>query len=223
MLTACFDAAGKHESTKCVVVAGFAANAGVWSEFERRWTARLDVDHLPYFHAESFAHFRWPFDKHWEGDESRRRKLLQDLFRIITESHFHKLGTIVRVADVVQATSDNSFTFAALNTADHVYDFAANEGITKNIRFIFEKGDPEDALRKAFREVGYQEPDFMWSTVHTDSKGVTHDPFVGLQASDWLAYEYCLDAERMMYSSPRKRWALQQFETLNGRITQERT
>ena len=51
-----------------------------------------------------------------------------------------------------------------------------------------------------------------------DSKGSNHDPFVGLQAAGWVAYEYYLDAHRLLYAGPSDRWAFHQFESIPGNI-----
>jgi hypothetical protein len=48
--------------------------------------------------------------------------------------------------------------------------------------------------------------------------GIIRDPFLGLQAADWLAYELYLDADRLVYSEPTERWALRQFQTLPGSV-----
>ena len=49
-------------------------------------------------------------------------------------------------------------------------------------------------------------------------QGFVHDPFIGLQAAGWVAYEYYLDSDRLFYSDPSHRWALEQFEKLPGHI-----
>jgi len=88
--------------------------------------------------------------------------------------------------------------------------------VRDSIRYVFEKGDPEDHLTKWFRERGYSDPDFAWSSPCTDDKGV--QPFLGLQAADWLVYEYYLDADRLLFHIPSDRWALRQFEAVQGHI-----
>ena len=48
-----------------------------------------------------------------------------------------------------------------------------------------------------------------------------HDPVVGLQAADWLAYEYWLDAERLQYEANalhHHRKAFREFTRLPGRV-----
>lgn len=113
----------------------------------------------------------------------------------------------------------DGFTFAAMTSVKAFHDYAWSEGITSNVRCVFEKGDPEDLLRKIFRLHGYSDPDFAWNRPVTDSKGFTRDPFVGLQAAGWIAYEYYLDADRLLYSdNPSDRWALNRFESLQGNI-----
>lgn len=227
MMTACFDGAGKDTSQYGVmVVAGFSSVAGVWREFETLWKHRLDKDHLPFFHPGRLAHFEAPFDS-WKGDEPRIRSLTGDLMEIIKSCGLRKFGCILMLEHyrnvmgkrVKQGVPKlDCFAFAALKAVDDYHAFAKAEGIKHNVKSVFEKGDPEDHLRKLFREYGHEEPHFTWSKTHTDQKGFTHDPFLGLQAAGWIAYEFYLDAHRLYFEKPTERWALKQFQTLPGQL-----
>ena len=232
MLTACFDGGAKESNQYNVLsVAGFASFATVWKEFADRWTQRLCRDSLPYFHAGDFAHSTGAFKHGWKHDERRRKSLLTDLMDIIHSCGLRKFGHVIRIDDykgVLKKHNPGSdipawpmldaFTICATNCIDKLYSYAKSEGINKNLRYIFEKGDPEDMLRHICRARRLQDPDFQWGKPYTDSKGVEHDPFVGLQAAGWIAYEYYLDADRLLFGQPSERWALQQFESLPGHV-----
>ncbi|HEY1205074.1 MAG: hypothetical protein ABSH46_19830 [Bryobacteraceae bacterium] len=232
MLTVCFDAGGKEKDHRVLTVAGFASFAGVWAELEERWQKRLDRDGLGFFHAGDFAHSVGQFSG-WKGDEKRRRSLLVDLFRIIQDCGLRKFGCILHLESFYKIKKKrsgeprlgpyiqrlNAFAYAATMAVESFQSYAMAEGVRDNIRCVFEKGDPEDILRKIFRAKGLVEPDFMWSKPHTDGKGFSYDPFLGLQAAGWIAYEYYLDVERLLYSGASDRWALRQFEILPGQLT----
>lgn len=232
MLTVCFDAGGKEKDHRILTVAGFASFAGVWTEFETLWQKRLDEDGLAYFHAGDFAHSVKNFAS-WKGDEQRRKSLLADLFRIIQDCGLRKFGVVLHLESFVKIRKKHSadpflgpfvnrvdaFAYAATMAVESFQAYAAGEGIHDNVRYVFEKGDPEHILRRLFVAKGLVEPDFMWCKPHTGSKGFSYDPFVGLQAAGWIAYEYYLDMERLLYSGPSDRWALRQFETLPGYLT----
>jgi hypothetical protein len=228
MLTVCFDGSGKENSKhKIVTVAGFASFAAVWSEFERQWQERLSKDGLLYFHAADFAHSLGQFES-WKEDESRRRALLVDLFNIIQVHGLRKFGCILHLDSFSEVKKNRAgqpgiermeaFGFAAVKAVEAFYSFAKGEGVRANVRFVFEKGDPEDMLRSIFRARGFPDPDFAWNRPHADSKGIMHDPFIGLQAADWIAYEYYLDVQHLLYSGASDRWALLQFASLPGNI-----
>ncbi|MFL6351555.1 MAG: hypothetical protein ACJ74Z_06870 [Bryobacteraceae bacterium] len=230
MLTVCYDGAGKDTPEhKVLAVAGFASFAGMWTEFTQKWEARLKEDELPYFHAGKFAHSTGPFSEGWKDDESRRQALASDLMSIIRECGLRKFDSMIRLEDFRYSIDKHAdelknwpllevFAVTAMRAVEAFQAYARREGITRNIRYVFDKGDPEDQLRTLFREYGFAEPDFTWSKPNTDRKGFSHDPFVGLQAAGWVTYEYYLDAARMLYSTPTDRWAFQEFESIPGHI-----
>lgn len=229
MLTGCFDGAGKEQdasaSTDVVVVAGFAGMAGAWSAFHEKWTARLLQDGLKTFHAVDFAQFRREFKKGWRDNEPRRRALTRDLMDIIIEHGLRKFGNITPLG--AYRTIDtklrktlllDAYVMGAPCVAGDLNFYAIENGMGRNVRYVFEKGDSEDALRKRFRNDGFSDPDFTWKAPCIDRKGIEHDGFVGLQAADWLAYEYYLDAGRFVAGEPRDRWAFTEFQKLTGHI-----
>jgi hypothetical protein len=229
MLTVCFDAGGKDDTAhKVITVAGFASFSGVWAEFERRWSDRLRVDHLPYFHAGEFAHSTGAFKDGWKGNKERRDRLSSDLMNVIRDCGLRKFGSIVSLVDFRDWRKDRpfnraqAFAFAAIDPVEAFHSYAWREGIKNNVRYVFEKGDSEDQLRWIFRHRGYIEPDFAWSKPHVDRKGFAYDPFLGLQAAGWIAYEFYLDADRVLRGEPTERWPLRQFQSLPGTVTVRR-
>lgn len=230
MLTGCFDAGGKEtDSHNVIVVAGFASFARVWEEFEERWLERLGKEGLKYFHAGELAQFQGEFREGWKNDEPRRRALCGDLLSIISDCGLRKFGASVALEDYElnkasftnhpAAVRMNAFALAATVATDEFYTYAVREGVQRNVRCVFEKGDPEDALRGVFRGSGYVEPHFAWKTDYTDRKGIKHDPFLGLRAAGWIAYEYYLSAQRFLSAKDAtERWPLLQFEALPGQI-----
>jgi len=190
------------------------------------WQKRLEHDDLPYFKASEFARSSGPFDG-WADNEPRRRALSNDLMEIIHECGFRKFGSVLRPADfrqhIAQWQKDGypemtSFAFAAMKAVEDFCAYAKAEGIKRNVRFVFDRGDPEHEIRVLFKHYGMHDPHFESDTPFVDRKGFEYDPFLGLQASDWLAYEYRLDALHFFESKPTDRWALRQFDKLPGTV-----
>jgi len=226
MLTACFDAGGKETTDHDVLtVAGFATSGAAWSDFEHAWLDRLQRDGLAYFHAGDFTHSVEQF-RDWKADDRRRAPLTRDLLSIIKSSLLRKFGGIsyLRQFDAVRSKRGyrqkdmEIYAYLGMKATEDVYAYAESQGIKRNVRCVFEKGDPESQIRKLFKRFGYPEPDFTWSREYVDRKGVVHDPFIGLQAAGWIAYEYYLDAHRLQYEEPRPREAFDVFESLPGNI-----
>lgn len=233
MLTACFDAGGKDSHEHNVLsVAGFAGFSGMWDEFNPKWNRRLEQDSLPYFHPGEFAHSTGAFAHGWKNNEDRRRTLSGDLMDIIYKCGLRKFGHVIRIEDYKGVLAkhnltrpipawpvlNDAFVICAMKCIENFYAYAKGEGVTSNIRYVFDKGDPEDALRLICRGHKLQQPDFQWSRPVVDSKGIAHDPFIGLQAAGWIAYEYYLDANRLLFGQPSDRWALQEFESMPGHV-----
>jgi hypothetical protein len=103
----------------------------------------------------------------------------------------------------------------ARSAVDDFIAFAKGEGQRDNIEYIFEKGDEEDTLRKHFRKHDFQDPVFRWSKPVTH-KGITQQPFIGLQAAGWIVWEYYMSFSRyfgeFFKRDPKGRWALQTFD-----------
>jgi len=229
MLTVCFDAAGKeHDAAHTVVVvAGFSGFSKQWEDFQREWNERLLRDGLIAFHAGDFAHFTGEFKSGWR-EKIRREELSGDLMGIIETNGLTRFGSVVPLQvqkgmnqRLMREMRIDAYVHGASCAVSRFNDHAFRNNMRKNLEYVFEKGDSEDALRKRFRDDGYKEPRFTWKQTHTDRKGFTDDGFVGLQASGWIAYEYYLDFTRVLDVSkalPPRRWAMGPFESLPGEI-----
>lgn len=230
MLTACFDGAGKDFPQDDVLcVAGFSGFAKVWGDdFEPQWLERLSKDGLTCFHAVDFAQSRRQFAD-WKGDTRRRNELSADLMAVVENCGLRKFGCVIRIADyrsVLKKHGDkhpewplfDPYAIPAMFAVESFLQYARSEGIKRNVRYVFEKGDPETTLRQYFRAHGYHEPDFAGKTKYVDRKGFERDPFIGLQVADSITYEYYLDAVRWLKSEPNDRWPYRQFERLQGSI-----
>jgi hypothetical protein len=200
----------------------FSGFENVWQEFDELWLKRLKQEGLPYFHAGDFSHFSGAFKTGWKDDEPRRQKLFEDLMGIIQSCNLRKFGTIIPVKahrTIDEALRKRLFLDAyvqgARTTVATFDNHARSLKVYPRVRYVFEKGDSEDLVRKRFSDDCLNEPTFTWKTEHLDRKGVLREEFVGLQAAGWIAYEYFLDLKRRNDSYARTkeaRWAHEQFD-----------
>lgn len=223
MLTACFDASG-HPKQKSLLVAGFVASVSDWLDFDAAWYARLGEDGLPYFHMQEFAQSDGIFSEGWKGDESRRRSLLGDLYKIIHSHVYRKFGSAVLNPELnrtLSAKAQQEFNLSAYGLAgrgvvENVMQWIASEGI-QPAEFVFEKGDLNHGhLVNLLTEEGLPVPSFKPKRNTPTKYGLTIPGFSPLQAADILAYEYRLVLERDAASPTR--WGYEQFDKMPGEI-----
>jgi hypothetical protein len=183
---------------------------------------------VPQFHAGDFAHSRRGFERFY-GNEMERRALVSKLLDIIQRCGLRKFGAVIKKNDVAKGkaamdlasdTTVDPYVFCCRSTLDDVYAFATNQGIGRQVRTIFEKGDSEDLLRKHLKKHALAEPEFAWSK-KVVQKGTEQPRFVGLQAAGWVAWEYYVDFCRVAGLSDHEptdkgRAAFQTFETIPG-------
>lgn len=246
MLTSCFDASGKTPSTttkahpkstskghskskpvpdsRAMAVVGFASQAGMWVEFDLQWANVLSRYNVPFFHAGDFAYSRWPFDSGWKGEERKRRDFQSELMEVIQNCGLRKFGSLLWVADQNKAkatmglstdSTASPYVLCSRAAVEDLIAYAVREGQRENIEYIFEKGDEEDRLRQHFRKHSFHEPSFRWSKP-VEKKGITQQPFMGLQAAGWIVWEYYLSFFRSFQEFFKHdiegRWALRVFE-----------
>lgn len=228
MYTVCFDTGRKKISEGIVAVVGFAAFTKTWQDFEVAWNACLRKYGLTYFHAGELAHFTNQFRHGWREDEGKRRALQADLMDVIWSNELRRFGCCIPLAvhneiDAdIRGRSFDAYVHAALASVDHFNSYARSIR-AERVKYVFEKGEREDDLRKRFAQDGYSEPHFTWKRPHRDRKGFLDDGFIGLQAAGWIAYEYWLDVSKTLdFGKPLTekiesgRWAFQQFEKMLG-------
>jgi hypothetical protein len=239
MLTACFDASGKTPTMAgakrvkatardlpTMVVAGFASQAGIWTEFDQRWLAVLAKYSVPSFYAGDFARYKAPYDAGWAGkdNEQKRRDLQAELMDVIETSGLRKFGSVLSVADTQKARavlglqSDSTATpyvMCSRCCVDDLLTYAIRSGQNKTVTYVFEKGDEESNLRQHLSEHGFRDPEFAWGKP-VEKRGISYDPFIGLQAAGWISWEYYQAFNRLgEWESPHDpagRWALKIFE-----------
>ena len=233
MLSACFDAAGKLEdkNTPIILVAGFASMSRVWLEFEQRWNAVLEKADIDRFHAGDFAGCKGQFQS-FKNNETKKRDLISRLLDVIEECGLRKFGAWMEKGKVAEAkallglteddTASHPYVLCSRYAVDDLHAFARGAGIHSNVEAVFEKGDPEHLLRKHFTKHDYPDPEFRWSHV-VCQKGIRRDPFLGLQAAGWIAWEYYVDVCRVFGLSEQQpttegRHAFRVFEGLPGRV-----
>jgi hypothetical protein len=242
MFTSCFDASGKTPSTDArgsnrstakqapdspaLAVVGFASQAGMWTEFDAKWSSILNRYHVEYFHAGDFAYSRKQFKTGWDHkqDQQKRMDFQYELIEVIQECGLRKFGSVLWISDQHKARATmnlsvddtaSPYVMCARTAVEDFIGFALGEGQRDNIEYIFERGDEESKLRKHFRKHGFHDPSFKWKHPVTP-KGVTQQPFIGLQAAGWIVWEYymsfCRSFAEFFKHDVKGRWALQIFD-----------
>jgi hypothetical protein len=209
-----------------MAVVGFASQSAVWKEFDAKWSAVLEDYHVDFFHAGDFAFQRGQFKVGWDAqlDQQKRLDFQSKLMAVIQECGLRKFGAVLWNADRHKAraamnlsidSTATPYVMCARSAVDDFIAFSLGEGQRNNIEYIFEKGDEEHALRQHFQKHDFQDPIFRWSKPVT-KKGITQDPFIGLQAAGWIVWEYYMSFSRwfgeMFKRDPKGRWALQTFD-----------
>ena len=89
----------KVTDSPAMSVVGFGSQAGVWAEFDDRWSKVLSHYDVPFFHAGDFAWSRWPFNDGWKGEEQKRRDFQSELINVIQTCGLRKFGSVLWVSD----------------------------------------------------------------------------------------------------------------------------
>jgi hypothetical protein len=224
-----FDASGKERGEPALLVAGFVSSAKDWDGFTTAWNKRLAEDNLTHFHAVDFAQCVGEFES-WREQESRRKKLCQDLVDILRGCAYRKFGCIVENKAFQECVSDvskekfvaNAYVLGGWSCAMGVSLWAKKERIKTPFKLVFEEGDiGKGKLTERLIRDGYAAPDFAPKRDRFDRHGNRVPGFVPLQASDWLAYEVFLDFKTSKgFSPPRSiRWAASEFDKMQGEIS----
>jgi len=230
-MVGCFDASGHESDRPFLVVAGFVSSAGHWDEFSQEWLKRLAEDGLTYFHAGEFKTSSKSFHG-WRGDEDRRRALSRDLMDLIQSNAYRSFVSGVKISDLKHAfTAEERIEFninayalcgrycvadlARWMRGDNLkaYEVAAPD-------LIFEHGDiGKGKLTSLLEKRNYPRPDFRPGKRPLHTAAGVIQPFVPLQAADWLAFEafqLLLSGHTSLESRHLWRWPMQQFERMVG-------
>lgn len=89
---------GNDANTKFLGIAGCLARVEVWQKVEKKWSATLESEGLPYFHMREFAFSVGAF-KTWNEDEDRRQGIYGTLWKIILDDDLIPVGGFVRLGD----------------------------------------------------------------------------------------------------------------------------
>ncbi len=223
MFTAAFDGAGRETNQPIMVVAGFVSSAENWDEFSMLWNRRLQQDGLTYFHYKEFAR--------WDADEVKvKRPMQRDLMKLISKYAYRKFGFIISVDECPQMLSDEwnirAYALAAMDCVVQVDQWAtSSERIRRSsIEYVFEDGDKgQGRLITLMQNCGLPFPLFRpGKRPEQTPSGNSIPPFVPLQAADWVAGEYFMEAQRLVGKASGKRkgprWGFQEFETFTGNV-----
>jgi hypothetical protein len=217
MLSA-FDASGQENRSDALVVGGFVSSAEHWAEFSRQWIERLSRDGLEYFHRTEIEH-RVPKSKH--------NALFGDLMKIIKRNAYRKFVWAVLTKKLTDALSGEdkirehigAYSVAGTMCAKDVEQWMYENGMRSAPAHVFEEGDiGAGKLRDAMILNGMSAPVFRpGKRPKINSSGVTIQPFVPLQAADFIAGEYFMHVSRKISGSdfPMRR-GLKEFESMPG-------
>jgi hypothetical protein len=187
IFTAYFDVSGHPDSTDVLSVAGFIANTGQWTRFEKEWKKVLANYGVLSLHMRSFAHSTEEFTS-WKGDEDKRRAFLSALINVLVPRVRHSFVSSVYLPDYRAIDKVNSirslrspFALAGCTCIGKVMDWATAKGFdTSKLAFVFEDGD-EDKLN--FAQCAFH--DFNVNPIFLNKA-----QSVAFQAADLLAYEH---------------------------------
>jgi hypothetical protein len=224
MFTTAFDASGHESDQLMMVVAGFISSVDDWTNFSKKWKERLAKDGLEYFHMKEFSH--WCSD-----DEARRRSLLSDLMELIKAHAYRKFGVVVSNkgfgANFSEADRNEwrltAYSFAGYRSIMEVSKWAMRDRIRSPIEHIFEEGDlGRDKLEKSATNSGHTIQFRPGKKDRKTDSGNAISAFVPLQAADFLAAEYFMEAERrlkIIKKRSKPRWAYLEFDKMMGNIS----
>lgn len=215
-----FDETGHSSEGEFVGIAGFVASRDDWQVFLPRWTAVLERERVPHFHAREFSHSVGAF-RAWKDDEKRRRRFLAALMDIIRAAKPTPVGAITDASAVRQLPG-----FVRARIKDPYYHCFQTAARGAAIVAMFEP--PEVQVDVVLAETDGRRGDVaeIWALLpgaidHGQRLGVLklatplNEP--RLQAADFLAYEMNLEFERISGRKARsQRWPLKQFLEIAG-------
>jgi hypothetical protein len=175
-------------------MAGFAATAERWKEFDLEWRERLAGDGLTYFHMVDFAHSVAEFRSGWKNNERRRQALLSDLLGLVQSHAYRKFGCVIATEAfaALRTAASDSFAPTLIALAGRIIvagveQWRTREKYQRQAELVFEDGDlDKGTLMNAVKKITDATPTFRHKK-DDPARGI--EAFTPLQSSDILAYE----------------------------------
>ncbi len=218
MFAAYLDASGTEHDQPVLAVAGFLALAEEWLAFELVWRERLSRDGLAYFHMREI-------NREYKGDSAGRRRLLEDLARIIGEHVTMKVGCCVVNEGLNQIPDTdrkrwylNAYSLTGRSCAAQIRIWANGWSARFLPLIVFEEGDTGSGeLTKILQRDGFGAPSFV-SKTDRKANGASSRGATPLEAADLFAYavfESCrkIEQESDIQELP---WLLDVFRKIPG-------
>ena len=180
------DASG-NETDPLFVVAGAVGTVEGWTRFDRDWKLALSENGLAYFRMSEFAQSKGQFAEGWEGNEDRRRELLNRLVGIIISSVECWIGAALFRRDYDKADQVyqlheylQPYPLCGVTCIEMAHTWMkANHVEYLNIEYVFESGDEHASqLFQRTKEYFGKEPFFKTKAQATP-----------LHLADFAAYE----------------------------------
>lgn len=207
MLDAYFDETGHSAdpNTRILGIAGCLTEAKLWKKVESKWKEALKSEGLPYFHMREYSFSVGEF-KGWKGDEARRKKIYDALWKIILEAELIPLGAFVQLDNYkLELTGQehlilgDAYFLCYLQCLKFLAQYADFDLIS-NVATFF---DNKPGFRgEAFRIHGALSHHFMGKIpppVFRDMR-----VFLPLQIADIIAYESKKEFERQLFTPEHK-------------------
>lgn len=199
------DESGTDDSSPCIGVGGLIADARAWDRFGVSWESALTEAAVPYSHMREFAHGVGAFKK-WKSDtkqsEPERRRFLAALCDCISQTAVYTFGAVItkshyeqHVPEEMRKDMGTPYTFLGRYCLARVGVWADNHGHNDPVDIVFERGQPQAAIRLqhgilAAHELVRQE--FRIGALSFAEKYSDHSSrtsVLQLQAADLVAYE----------------------------------
>lgn len=150
MFSAYFDASGHPDQHDVLTVAGYAASANSWTQFEKQWDDILKSESVRAFHMTDFASSGGEFVE-WKGDSERRRTFTEKLAQCINENCQHLFRVSVVISDyrkvnqafLLAETVGHPYTLCCLQIVFDLRTWANELGALNTLLYFFENGDKD--------------------------------------------------------------------------------
>jgi hypothetical protein len=198
MFVAYVDESGSDDANDYIGVGGLIAPIEHWKAFEGRWREILAQHGVPYSHMREFAHSTGAFRK-WRSPnkqfEPERIKFSADICQCILDHAIYSFGAIITkrhwktlVPEDMRKDMGGPYAFLGRYCMTRICVWADDNGQTEPVDLVFEKGQPESAIRLQHsvlcRNENVRKEYRLGNLRFEDKRGV-----LPLQAADVVAYE----------------------------------